>query len=136
MTLRIGSVCSGYEGLGMAIQSVIGGKVAWVADNDPGASAILAWRHPKAPNLSDIAAVDWSQVEPVDVFCAGFPCQDVSAAGARAGLREGTRSGVWLKVAEAIGVLRPRMVVIENVRGLLTARGDDPKYTDWVTPVY
>ena len=39
---------------------------------------------------------------------------------------KGTRSGVWPEVAKAIGVLRPGLVVIENVRGLLTARGDEP----------
>ena len=45
--MRIGSVCSGYEGLGQAIQAVLGGELAWVADNDPGASAILAHRFPR-----------------------------------------------------------------------------------------
>ena len=77
MTYRIGSVCSGYEGLGAAIQAVLGGEIAWVADNDPGASAILAHRYPGVPNLDDITEVDWNAVEPVDVFCAGFPCQDI-----------------------------------------------------------
>lgn len=51
-------------------------------------------------------------------------CQDVSCAGARKGLRAGTRTGVWSHVAEAIGVLRPSLVVLENVRGLLSAGAD------------
>src|SRR5690606_33664000 len=49
-------------------------------------------------------------------------CQDVSAAGRRAGLAEGTRSGLWSYMAQAINQLRPRYVIIENVRGLLSAR--------------
>lgn len=123
---RIGSICSGYEGIGMAVQSVIGGELAWVADTDPGASAVLAHRYPGVPNLGDITTVDWDAVEQVDILTAGTPCQDVSQAGLRAGLRAGTRSGVWHEAVRAIAVLRPSLVVIENVLGLLTARGDDP----------
>jgi len=110
----------------MAVQSVLGGELAWVADNDPGAALILTHHYPDVPNLGDITAVDWAAVDPVDILTGGFPCQDVSAAGARAGLHAGTRSGVWAHCARAIGALRPRLVVIENVRGLLTARGDEP----------
>jgi DNA (cytosine-5)-methyltransferase 1 len=108
----------------MAVQAVLGGDLAWVADNDRAASAILAHRFPSVPNLGDITAADWGDAEPVDVLAAGFPCQDVSCAGARAGLREGNRTGVWAHVARAIGVLRPSLVVLENVRGLLSAGAD------------
>ena len=48
-------------------------------------------------------------------------CQDVSAAGKRAGIKDGTRSGLWAVFAQAIDALRPQYVVIENVRGLLSA---------------
>ncbi|MBK1785994.1 DNA cytosine methyltransferase [Prauserella cavernicola] len=76
---------------------------------------------PATPNLADITTVDWSTVEPVDVLTGGFPCQDVSTAGRRAGLAPGTRSGLWSHMAHAISVLRPRLVIAENVRGLLSA---------------
>src|ERR1039457_6453287 len=110
----------------MAVTEVLGGELAWVADNDPGACKILAHRFPSVPNLGDILGTDWAAVEPVDILTAGFPGQDVSAAGKRAGLRKGTRSGVWIEVSHAIAALRPSLVIIENVRGLLTARGDEP----------
>ena len=55
----------------------------------------------------------------VDVICGGFPCQDVSFAGRRAGL-EGARSGLWSEYARLIGELRPRYVLVENVPGLLS----------------
>jgi len=122
--MRAGSLCSGYGGLDLAVHSVLGGELAWVADTDPGAAAILAYRFPSVPNLDDITAVDWCLTEPVDVLTAGFPCQDVSCAGARKGLRAGTRTGVWSHVAEAIGALRPSLVLLENVRGLLSAGAD------------
>ncbi|WP_432111743.1 DNA cytosine methyltransferase [Streptomyces sp. YPW6] len=118
---RIGSLCSGYGGLDMGVREVLGGSVAWHCEIDPNAAAILAHHWPDVPNLGDLSAVDFDQVEPVDVLTAGFPCQDVSLAGRRAGIAEGTRSGLWLHVARAIQALRPRLVVIENVRGLLSA---------------
>ena len=108
----------------MAVAEVSGGTVAWYCELDPAASKVLAYRYPGAPNLGDITKADWAQVEPVDVLCGGFPCQDVSAAGKRAGLRDGTRSGLWSVFADLIELLRPPIVVIENVRGLLSAKAD------------
>jgi DNA (cytosine-5)-methyltransferase 1 len=124
--VRIGSLFSGAGGLDMAVESVFDGSVAWQCEVDPAASKVLAARWPDVPNLGDITAVDWSQIEPVDVLCGGFPCQDVSSAGRRAGIREGTRSGLWSIFAEAIDALRPPIVVIENVRGLLSAKAHRP----------
>lgn len=119
--MRIGSLFSGAGGLDMAVEAVFGGEVIWQSEMDKAASKVLAYRFPCAPNLGDITAIDWATVEPVDVLCLGFPCQDVSAAGKRAGIKDGTRSGLWAYAADAIAVLRPPIVVIENVRGLLSA---------------
>ena len=119
--MKIGSLFSGYGGLDMGVRAVIDSEVAWHVEFDAAPSAILAHHSPDVPNYGDITAVDWSSVEPVDILTGGFPCQDVSLAGARRGLRDGTRSGLWANYAEAIDVLRPSLVVIENVRGLLSA---------------
>ena len=119
--MRIGSLFSGAGGLDMAVEAVFGGEVVWQAEIDKAASKVLAYRFPTARNLGDITAIDWDTVERVDVVCGGFPCQDVSAAGKRAGIKDGTRSGLWAIFAEAIDALRPQFVVIENVRGLLSA---------------
>lgn len=128
MTLRIGSTFSGYGGLDLATMSVFGGLVAWHCENDPAASAVLAHYWPGVPNLGDITAVDWSTVEPVDILTGGFPCQDISSAGRRAGI-EGTRSGLWRYLADAVRVLRPRVVVLENVSAVLV-RGLDRVLAD------
>jgi DNA (cytosine-5)-methyltransferase 1 len=120
--LRVGSLCSGYGGLDGAACEQFGAEVAWVADNDPAASKVLAERYPGVPNLGDIAAVEWEEVPPVDIATMGFPCQDVSSAGLGAGLLRGNRSGTWYHCAVGLAVLRPRLVIIENVRGLLSAR--------------
>lgn len=126
--MRIGSLCSGYEGLGMAVQQVLDADLAWVADPDPGATKILAHHHPDVPNLGDITTIGWSTVPPVDILTAGFPCQDISNAGKRAGI-EGERSGIWTNVVEAVGVLRPRLAFFENVSAI-AVRGLDTVLAD------
>ena len=120
--MNIGSLFSGYGGLcELAVAPLLGGTVAWHCEVDKDASRILDHHWPDTPNLGDITAVDWVRVEPVDVLTGGFPCQDLSHAGKRLGLKPGTRSGLWSHMAYAIGQLRPALVVIENVRGILSA---------------
>ena len=122
---RIGSLFSGYGGLDMAVQAALGGEVAWHCEIEPAAARVLAHHRPGVPNLGDITTVDWSSVrrdaEELFILTGGFPCQDVSSAGRRAGLRPDTRSGLWTHMAYAIDQLRPDLVVIENVRGLTSA---------------
>jgi DNA (cytosine-5)-methyltransferase 1 len=121
-------MCTGYGGLDDAVLEVFGGELIWHADPDPGASAILARNYPSVPNLGDITALDWHDVlekygRP-DIACMGFPCQDVSVAGLQAGLLADNRSGLWNYCAQAIDILRPSLVVIENVPGLLSTTAD------------
>ena len=121
--MKVGSLFSGYGGLDLAIQSLWpDAHPAWFVEFDKHPSAILARHWPNVPNYGDITAVDWAAVEPVDILTGGFPCQDLSVAGKRAGLRPGTRSGLWAHMAYAIDQLRPALVVAENVRGLLIER--------------
>lgn len=89
-----------------------------MADNDPGAARILAHHHPDVPNLGDITAVDWHDVEPVDVYIGGYPCQPFSSAGKRKGTADARH--IWPHIARALGVLRPRLAVFENVAGHLS----------------
>jgi DNA (cytosine-5)-methyltransferase 1 len=130
--VRIGSLFSGAGGLDMAVEAVFGGHTVWHSEIDKAASKVLAHRWPDVTNLGSITEIDWATVEPVDVLCGGFPCTDVSAAGKRAGMH-GTRSGLWSEFAKAIDILRPRMVVIENVRGLLSAHANRPMESDDVS---
>ncbi len=132
---RIGSLFSGYGGLcELGVAPTIGGTVAWFVEHEPatakeprpknGAAKILAHHWPDVPNLGDITQVDWTNVEPVDWLIGGFPCQDMSLAGKRGGLRPDTRSGLWAHFAYAISILRPSRVFIENVEGLRSADAD------------
>jgi DNA (cytosine-5)-methyltransferase 1 len=107
----------------MAVTALTGAEVAYVADSDPAASAVLAHHYPEVPNLGDIRLIDWSLLGRVDYISAGFPCQDISLAGKRVGI-SGERSGVWKNVAEAVRVLRPRLAFLENVDSI-RSRGLD-----------
>jgi DNA (cytosine-5)-methyltransferase 1 len=143
MTLRVASLCSGVGGLDLAVESVLDAELAWYAQYEPPdkngkedknqyAAQIMAARFPGVPNLGDITAIDYTQVEPVDILTAGFPCTDLSLAGKRAGLMPGTRSGIWSHVARAVEVLRPSLVFIENVRSLTSAKAhSDLEHCPW-----
>ena len=122
--LTYGSLFSGYGGLDMGVQSVLGGRTLWHCEYDAAPSRILDHHWPDVPNLGDITAVDWTSVPRVDVLTGGSPCQDLSHAGRRAGMTEGTRSNLWVQMREAIAALRPRLVVWENVRGAYSAPAD------------
>ena len=125
--MKIGSLFSGYGGLDLAVRNVTGAEVAWHCEWEDAPSKILDAHFPGVPNYKDVSKVDFTQVEPVDILTGGFPCQDLSLAGKRKGLNEGTRSGLWSEFARAIETLNPRLVVIENVRGLLSASATNPE---------
>ena len=119
--LRIGELCAGYGGLAIAVEYVMGAETAWLAEIDPVARRVLAARWPDVPLYGDITAIDWSAVPRVDVLVGGTPCQDLSIAGRRAGMAEGTRSGLWSAMRNAIATLKPSYVIWENVNGCRSA---------------
>jgi DNA (cytosine-5)-methyltransferase 1 len=118
--LQLGSLCTGYGGLDLAVHSLWKTELAWCADNDRHASKIAQTRFPGAPNLGDLTAIDWRNVPQVDLITAGWPCQDISFAGRGAGMRKDTRSGLWFTIARAIRILRPDFAFLENVAALRT----------------
>ena len=85
-------------------------------ENNATASAILARHWPQVPNLGDVTKADFTGIE-ADMIVAGFPCQDLSNAGKRAGLA-GTRSGLFWEVMRAVRVVRPRVILLENVAAM------------------
>jgi DNA (cytosine-5)-methyltransferase 1 len=110
---------TGCGGLDLGVAQALGATwLAWCADPDPHVRAVLAERLPGVPNLGDVTGIDWRAVPPVDVITAGWPCQDISAAGRRAGLEHGERSGLWRHIPQAVAALRQAMVVLENVAAL------------------
>ncbi len=124
MSLRVGGMFAGYGGLDLAISQVLDAEPAWFAEYEAAPSRVLARHWPGVPNHGDVTRIDWTTVEPVDVIAGGSPCQDLSTAGNRKGMTDGTRSNLWVAMREAVAVIRPRLVVWENVRGALSAVAD------------
>ncbi|MCE7009901.1 DNA cytosine methyltransferase [Kibdelosporangium philippinense] len=120
----LGSLCTGYGGLDIGVLTALGGgRIAWCADTDPHVAKIITARMPGVPNLGDIRAIQWAAVEPIDVLTAGFPCQDISAAGRRVGIEKGERSGLWTNIMAGVRVLRPALLIVENVAALRWRNG-------------
>ena len=121
--MRVGSLFTGYGGLDMAV----GGDLAWYAEIEKAACQVLAVHHPGVPNLGDITAINWADVEPVDILTGGYPCQPFSHAGNRKGKND--ERHLWPYVLDAIRAIRPRFAILENVSGHLTL-GFDSVLTD------
>jgi DNA (cytosine-5)-methyltransferase 1 len=115
--LTVGSLFSGIGGIDLGLERA-GMRVVWQSEVDPYCSRVLAKHWPDIPNLGDVKAIDWSQVEPVDLICGGYPCQPFSGAGERLG--EDDERHLWPYFADAIRVLRPDWVLLENVPGHLS----------------
>lgn len=117
--LTVGSLFSGAGLCDLGLHWA-GFRHQWFCEIDPFCRSILARHWPGISIFNDVAALKGSDLPPVDVLCGGFPCQDVSQGGKRAGIKKGTRSGLWYEYARLIKEIRPRYVIIENVRGLLS----------------
>lgn len=117
-SFSVGSMFSGIGGFDLGFERV-GIPVAWSCEIDKDARKVLAEHWPTVPCYNDVKELDGT-APGVDVLCGGFPCQDLSVAGNRAGLA-GERSGLFHEFMRVAGALAPRWVVIENVPGLLSS---------------
>ena len=122
MTLRVLDLFSGIGGFSLGLERA-GMRTVAFCEIEPFCRSILRKHWPDVPIYEDVRTLTADALArdgiAVDVICGGFPCQDVSHAGKRAGL-EGARSGLWSEYARLIGELRPRFVIVENVPGLLS----------------
>jgi DNA (cytosine-5)-methyltransferase 1 len=115
--MKIGSLCTGYGGLDIAVEAFFNAKTIWCAEYDKHASKVIEQRF-NIPNYGDIKTIDWDSLEPIDILTAGYPCQPFSHAGQRKGTEDARH--IWPYIKQAISTLRPRVVVMENVRGHLS----------------
>lgn len=111
--LTIGSLFSGIGGLELGLEWAGLGPVRWQVERDEFCQRVLAKHWPGVRRYRDIRGIA-KLLEPVDLICGGFPCQDVSSAGSRRGL-DGERSGLWTEFARVVAVQQPAIVVVENV---------------------
>tara|TARA_R100000458_G_C8242263_1_gene221009 strand:- start:179 stop:1057 length:879 start_codon:yes stop_codon:yes gene_type:complete len=125
--MRLGSLCAGYGGLEMGLSKIANVETTWVAEIDESANKLLDHRYgvPNFGNIQDLATEDQRlfkiDVPECDVITAGFPCQPFSQAGDR----KGTEDERWLidDVCRVASAAKAEWLILENVRGLLTANG-------------
>lgn len=120
--MRVLDLFSGIGGFSLGLERA-GMKTAAFCEIEPYCRAVLAKHWPGVPIYEDIRTLSADVLErdgiAVDAICGGFPCQDLSHAGKRAGL-ESERSGLWGEYRRLISEIRPSFVIVENVPGLLS----------------
>ena len=117
--MTFGSVFAGIGGFDLGFERA-GLRCRWQIENDTFCNRVLAKRWPGVTRYGDVREVDGRELKPVDVLCGGFPCQDLSVAGKRAGL-SGERSGLFWHLVRLASEKRPAFLVFENVPGLLSS---------------
>ena|ERR1700744_2373186 len=117
MKPTIGSLFAGIGGFDLGFERA-GFETLWQVEINEWCQKVLAKNFPHAERFGDIRECGKHNLRPVDVICGGFPCQDISNAGLRAGI-EGERSGLWSEMCRVISELRPKFVLVENVAALL-----------------
>lgn len=120
-----GSLFAGIGGFDLGFERA-GMKCMWQCENNPFCLKILKKHWPNVQRFDDIKKL--RNPPYVDVICGGFPCQDISNAGKRKGIK-GERSGLWSEMLRIICEVRPKYIVVENVaalinRGLSTVLGE------------
>lgn len=137
--MKLMSLFDGSGGFPLAA-SLCGIEPVYAAEVEPYPIAVTKNRFPKMKHLGDVSKVKGGEIEPVDIITFGSPCQDISIAGKRAGLKhadmgddETTRSGLFLEAIRIIKEMReatngvyPRYAIWENVPGAFSSnRGED-----------
>lgn len=121
--IKIGSLFSGIGGFELGLERAIpNSETIWQVEQNTYCQGILKKHWPQAKIFDDVRNITKDNVEPVDILCGGFPCQDISVAGKMGGL-DGERSGLWWEMWRIIGELRPRIIVLENVSNILRLGG-------------
>lgn len=139
MSYKLGSLFDGSGGFPLA-GTLCGIEPRWAAEVEPYPIAVTRSRFPNMRHLGDINRVNGWEIEPVDVITFGSPCQDLSVAGKRSGLKheskgdgETTRSGLFMEAVRIIKEMRgatngqyPTFAIWENVPGAFSSnKGED-----------
>lgn len=139
--LRVVTLCSGYDSQCLALERLKGTRpgfdyklVAW-SEWDPESKApidkqpaVIAHKalFPESAdrNLGDMTKIDWTKVEDFDMLFYSTPCQSISAAGLQHGFTEGsgTRSSIIWNVRDAIIHRRPKFLLLENVKAMISKK--------------
>ena len=129
MTLTMGSLFDGIGGFPLAAAR-FGIKTVWASEIEPFPMEVTKHRFPSMAHKGDITKLSGKLLFPVDIICGGSPCQDLSGAGARAGLA-GARSGLFMEQIRIIKEMR----TAERERGR-TGADIRPRFMAWENVLY
>ena len=139
MSYKLGSLFDGSGGFPLS-GTLCDIEPVWAAEVEPYPIAVTTSRFPNMKHLGDISKVNGAEIEPVDIVSFGSPCQDLSVAGLRRGLKhegngdeETTRSGLFMEAVRIIKEMRkatngeyPKFCIWENVPGAFSSNnGED-----------
>jgi DNA (cytosine-5)-methyltransferase 1 len=110
---------SGIGGFSLAARWLGGIETVQFVEREPYCQRIINKHWPDVPIHDDICTFQ-PQPGSADIVCGGFPCQDISQAGRQAGIKVGTRSGLFYELMRVIRVVGPRFVVLENVAAIVS----------------
>ncbi|CAM5784197.1 DNA cytosine methyltransferase [Cellulomonas persica] len=118
---RVASFFAGIGGFDLGFERA-GMETVWQCEIKPFCQDVLAHHWPDVPRATDIRHVEPTDIPDADIWAGGFPCQDISLArmGPRSGLH-GSQSGLFFEFARLLEARRPKVVVLENVAGLLSS---------------
>jgi len=119
---------SGIGGFSLGLERTGGFETVAFCEIDKFCKKVLAKHWPNVRQYEDVKELTADTLArdgiAVDVITGGFPCQDISVAGKRAGISDGTRSGLWSEIVRLAGELRPKYIIVENVANLLSGPAD------------
>ncbi len=128
--LKVLDLFSGIGGFSLGLERTGGFETVAFCEIDDHARRVLARHWPEVPCYDDVATLTRLRLEAdgvrlPNIITGGFPCQDLSIAGRRAGI-EASRSGLWSEIVRLVGELRPSFVIVENVSNLISGPGERP----------
>ena len=128
--IKMGSLFSGIGGLDLGLErSIPRLHTVWQVEKEEFCRSILERHWPNTKQYNDVRTIGAHNLEPVDVICAGFPCQSVSIAGKMRGLEDEEKSGLWWHVhrlvSEFQSIGRQPILVLENVANIIRVGGPD-----------
>lgn len=132
--IRVFEAFAGYGSQSMALRRLgIDFEVVGISEIDKYAIQAYMAVHGDTPNYGDISNIEWESVPDFDFLTYSFPCTDISTAGQQKGLAEdsGTRSSLLWECRKAIEAKRPKYLLMENVKNLISKKFT-PYLKEWL----
>ena len=133
--LKVFEAFAGVGAQRMALRNIgVDFEVVGISEIDKFAIKSYEAIHGECSNYGDISKINPKNLPNIDLFTYSFPCQDLSIAGKKEGLKEGTRSGLLYECEKIIEAKKPKYLLLENVKNLVGKKfkNDFNKWLDYL----